>query len=240
MVSELMLQQTQVDRVIDRFPRFLERFPTVEDLARASLAEVLTEWSGLGYNRRAANLHRAAELVSAGSWPEDLEGLMALPGVGPYTAAAIGSICFNIPAPAIDTNLRRVLSRWHGVPLTNSEAREYAAPLIDPERPGDWNQALMDLSAAICTVRDPACDVCSAEGWCADASIYLAPKSQGPFAGSTREARGAVVRLLIDGAQTLEELATASDLDTERMAAACDALAGEGLIESAGDQYRLR
>ena len=239
LVSEIMSQQTQLSRVIERYPRFLQRFPTVDDLAAATMGEVLKEWSGLGYNRRARNLHLSAIDVVDNGWPTTVEGLSGLPGIGPYTAAAVGSICFDRAAPAVDTNLRRVLGRWHGSPLSDAEARGYAEPLIDQERPGDWNQAVMDLGGQLCTPQDPMCDACPVARWCIDATVYRAPRPQGPFAGSRREARGAVVRLLIEGPLNLDQLAAASGLERPRIAAAARILIDEGLITADGDNFTL-
>lgn len=239
LISEVMSQQTQIDRVLERYPRFLARFPNVEDLAAASALDVLAEWSGLGYNRRALSLHRCAIELTHNGWPNTVEGLAALPGVGPYTAAAVASICFDRVAPAVDTNLRRVLGRWNGASLTDAEARGFAEPLIDESRPGDWNQAVMDLGAGICTPRNPDCAACPVERWCVDASVYLAPRRQGEFAGSSRQARGAVIRLLIEGPADLDRMGTASGLDRERLASACRALCDEGLVESRGEEFYI-
>ena len=230
LISEVMSQQTQIQRVVERWSRFLERFPTVEDLAVASLADVLEEWSGLGYNRRARSLHECAKRVADTGWPDTVEGLQALPGIGPYTAAAVVSICFSQPTPAIDTNLRRVLSRWHGSPLTDREARAYAEPLIDRDRPGDWNQAVMEIGGSLCTPRDPACHDCPVEEWCADASVYVAPRPQGVFEGSTRQARGTLVRELISGPATIDEISARSGVHPDRLKQASAALMAEGLV----------
>lgn len=239
LVSEVMLQQTQVDRVVDRHRRFLDRYPTVESLAVASLAEVLAEWSGLGYNRRAQRLHAAACVIARDGWPQTVEGLAALPGIGPYTAAAVASISFGVAAPAIDTNLRRVLSRWNGSPLDTREAAAFASSLIDPARPGAWNQAVMDLGAAHCRPRDPRCDTCPVERWCADAGVYVAPRPQGRFDGSSRQARGAVIRVLVDGPATLDELTAAGKVGRDRLESACDALESEGMVVREGATVRL-
>lgn len=239
LVSEVMLQQTQVERVVERHRRFLERFPTVHDLAAAPMAAVLSEWSGLGYNRRAQRLHAAARAITDDGWPSTMEGLQALPGVGPYTAAAVASICFGTPVAAVDTNLRRVLSRWHGSPLDAAEASEFAHSVMDADRPGDWNQALMDLGAALCRPRAPSCERCPVETWCTDAAIYVAPRPQGAFEGSSRQARGAVIRLLLDGPLTVEELLEGSELTPERLACALTSLGKDALIVRRGPRYRL-
>lgn len=239
LVSEIMSQQTQIARVVDRFDRFLDCFPTIEDLAAAPLADVLAEWSGLGYNRRAQNLHACALEVAESGWPRTAAHLQKLPGIGPYTAAALASICFGEPTPAIDTNLRRVLSRWNGEAMTDKEARAFATPLIDVERPGDWNQAVMELGGTVCHPRDPDCAACPVSAWCTDSSVYAPPPRQASFAGSSREARGGVLKILIAGPATLTELVERSGIDRSRVDDACGALVAEGLISQTGSRYGL-
>ncbi len=167
-LSEIMLQQTRVDTVIPYFHRFIERFPRVDDLAAAPLDAVLSMWSGLGYYSRARNLHRAAQLVvERGGFPQDLVGLKSLPGVGDYVSAAVGSIAFGVVEPAIDGNLERVLARC----AAHSGGRKAVLALgrdrIDPDRPGDFNQAMMDLGSQICTPRAPGCGACPVAAHCA-------------------------------------------------------------------------
>ena len=167
LVSELMLQQTRVDTVIPYFERFLARFPTPEALAAAPMDALLYAWSGLGYYSRARNLHKAATVVaSAGGFPQTLDGLLDLPGVGPYTAAAIASIALGLDVAAVDGNIERVLSRLHRY----RGPRAGIAPLTERHLPkgraGDYNQALMDLGATICTPREPRCETCPISGAC--------------------------------------------------------------------------
>lgn len=163
-VSEVMLQQTRVEAVIPYYERWMRRFPTLDALAEADVDDVLREWQGLGYYARARNLHRAARLVREryhGQIPGDLEALRQLPGVGEYTAGAIASIAFGIPAPAIDGNVRRVFSRLLDDPdPAPAELRRVVAALVPEDRPGDFNQALMELGATVCTPRSPECDRC--------------------------------------------------------------------------------
>jgi A/G-specific adenine glycosylase len=166
-LSEIMLQQTRVEVVLPYYERFLARFPRVEDLAAAGIDEVLTLWSGLGYYRRARQLHAAArQIAAAGSFPCTLDGWRELPGIGPYTAAAVSSIAFGVAAPVLDGNVERVVSRWLAQaedPKASGPRRrllETAAGLLDAERPGDSNQALMELGATICTPRRPKCLLC--------------------------------------------------------------------------------
>ena len=168
-----MLQQTRVEAVLPYYDRFLTRFPTVEALAAAPLDDVLALWSGLGYYRRARQLHAAAQQIAAAGagFPRTLEGLLALPGIGGYTAAAVASIAFGVAAPVLDGNVERVLTRWlalEGDPKASASRRRLltaAAEFLDPARPGDSNQALMELGATLCIPRRPKCLLCPiAEG----------------------------------------------------------------------------
>lgn len=169
-VSEVMLQQTRVATVVPYYRNWLEAFPTVEALAAAPESEVLKRWEGLGYYSRARNLHRAAAVVCeqfSGSLPASVEGLRTLPGVGPYTAGAVGSIAFGLAAPAVDGNVKRVLSRLLDEPSPSErELDRQARALVDPNRPGDFNQALMELGSLICTPRSPRCDTCPIASHC--------------------------------------------------------------------------
>ncbi|MGD8863395.1 MAG: A/G-specific adenine glycosylase [Myxococcales bacterium] len=174
-VSEIMLQQTRVDTVVRYYDRFLQRFPTAEALAAAEQDEVMAAWSGLGYYRRARMLHAGVREVVArygGRVPQDLQARRGLPGVGRYTAGAIGSIAFGLPEPVVDGNVTRVLCRLHGI----DEAPERAAAqkrlwalaeaLAEGPRPGDLNQALMELGATVCTPSSPACERCPLSEHC--------------------------------------------------------------------------
>ncbi len=173
-LSEAMLQQTQVARVIPYYRRFLEAFPTLGALAAAGEEEVLARWSGLGYYARARSLHRAAReaLARHGGLPASLEGLSALPGFGPYTTGAVASIAFGIPAPAVDGNVARVVARLFAVdgPPEGAAARTrvaaLAAALLGPERPGDWTQALIELGATRCVKPIPRCERCPVASLC--------------------------------------------------------------------------
>jgi A/G-specific adenine glycosylase len=193
-----MLQQTQVDRAIDRFRSFITRWPTIAELGGATNDEVLSEWSGLGYNSRALRLRDAARTVTTAGWPDTVSGLTDLPGVGPYTAAALASISFGSHIAAVDTNLKRVISRWRGETLTGS-ALDTAANEELGAPAGDWNQALMDLGSQLCTARNPSCDQCPVSTWCIDPSIYDLPSRQPIFAGSNRQLRGALVKAHLNG-----------------------------------------
>jgi A/G-specific adenine glycosylase len=169
-LSEIMLQQTRVTAVIAHYHEFLRRFPTVEKLARAHEASVLAAWSGLGYYRRARMLHAAAKVVVReldGKFPETAEGLRALPGIGRYTAAAIASIAFDESVAVVDGNVERVLQRFSGRSLSGEEFWVAAEGLLDRRRPGDFNQAMMELGATVCTPRGPACLTCPVVELCA-------------------------------------------------------------------------
>ena len=169
-VSEVMLQQTRVDVVVPYYERWLERFPTIDDLAAASTDDVLRAWQGLGYYRRARNLHRAALAVRErhhGAVPDTAAALLTLPGVGRYTAGAIASIGFGRPEPAVDGNARRVLCRLLDVDdASPSTLHALAAALVPAGRPGDFNQAVMELGATVCTPRSPRCGVCPLTAEC--------------------------------------------------------------------------
>jgi A/G-specific adenine glycosylase len=175
LVSEVMLQQTRVETVIPYFDCWMQRFPTLAVLAEAQLQEVLAAWEGLGYYSRARNLHQTAQMVMSvfnGQIPADLPSLRRLPGVGRYTAGAIASIAFRQPAPTLDGNIRRVLSRVFNVsedarsPAGERRLWSLAAEQLPSERPGDYNQALMDLGALICTPQNPACPTCPLASVC--------------------------------------------------------------------------
>jgi len=170
-LSEIMLQQTTVAAVGPYFERFLDAWPTVADLAAAPREDVLRAWAGLGYYSRARNLHAAAGTVAAaGGFPPDEAGLRALPGVGPYTAAAIATIAFGLPANVVDGNVERVMARVHAIETPLPDAKPELAALagryVTPDRPGDWAQALMDLGATVCTPRSPSCAICPIVSFC--------------------------------------------------------------------------
>ncbi len=171
-VSEIMLQQTRAATVAAYYERFLNRFPDVYALAKAPEEDVLKLWEGLGYYSRARMLHRTAKIVAETGFPDTFEGLRALPGIGDYTAAAIASIAFGIPVPAMDGNLTRVLARLFDIadnvriPSVARALREHAASLMPQDRPGDMNQALMDLGATICLPGTPDCDRCPLRALC--------------------------------------------------------------------------
>ncbi|HYO41625.1 MAG TPA: hypothetical protein VES19_00370 [Candidatus Limnocylindrales bacterium] len=172
LVSELMAQQTQAERAAEAWAAWMERWPTISDLAAAPLADVLRAWAGLGYNRRAMNLHRAARVVVAehgGVVPSTVGELESLPGVGAYTARAVAAIAYRVPVGAVDTNVRRVLGRIvAGGPeaLTGSEMQALADGAVPAERPDAWTHALMDLGARVCKPAKPRCEDCPVIAWC--------------------------------------------------------------------------
>jgi A/G-specific adenine glycosylase len=204
LVSEVMLQQTQVSRVVPRYTAWLQRWPTVQALAHAATADVIREWQGLGYNRRAVSLQRAARDVASAGWPSDLE---ALPGVGPYTAAAIARFAFERPVLPVDTNVRRVCER--------------TAATFEPRSA----HALMDLGATVCLARVPRCDRCPLARRCPSRGRRYPPvRRQSPFEGSFRQRRAEVLRLVAAAPRRL------SELDHEAVAA----LARDALVVTDG------
>jgi A/G-specific adenine glycosylase len=197
LVSEVMLQQTQASRVVPRLLGWLERWPTAQSLAAAATTEVIREWQGLGYNRRAVSLQRAARIVAERGWPADLT---ELPGVGPYTAAAVGCFAFGRPVMPVDVNVRRVQER------TGHDFDHTCA------------QALMDLGATVCIARVPRCGECPLASACPSRGQRFEPlRKQGPFEGSFRQRRGAALRALLAGVDPGDEEAVA-------------ALAADGLV----------
>ena len=248
LVSEVMLQQTQVVRVVERWPRFLARFPTPPACAASPLGDVLTEWQGLGYPRRARSLHATAQRVAAlGGFPRDLDELLALPGVGPYTARAVQAFAFEDDAAVVDTNIARIYARLSGRRLTAREAQAIADAALPAGDAWSWNQCLMDLGASICRPT-PDCDGCPVRGHCAwaasggpDPAVGSAGVSrrQSRFEGSDRQARGRLMKALTAGPVRREELPSLTGRDpltAERLLAD---LAEEGLCEHTGDEVTL-
>jgi A/G-specific adenine glycosylase len=214
LVSELMLQQTQVPRVVERWPVFLERFPSAAACAEAPVGDVVRAWAGLGYNRRAVNLHRAASAVverHGGELPDDLAALLALPGVGPYTARAVLVFAFERDIGLVDTNAGRFVSRaGAGRALGARQAQAVADGLVPEGMGWVWGSAVFDLGALVCKRRVPACSSCPVVGSCAWARAgWPEPDpvtgsagisgGQAPFAGSDRQGRGRLVDALRAG-----------------------------------------
>jgi A/G-specific adenine glycosylase len=204
LVSEVMLQQTQVDRVIPRWLAWLERWPTVDALAAASTADVIVAWQGLGYNRRAVSLHAAARAVAERGWPDDLTDL---PGVGPYTAAAVGNFAFGRDVLPVDTNVRRVQER-------TGEAFD-----------GECTQALFDLGATICLGRIPRCKRCPLAIACPSRGLRYEPlRKQSRFEGSFRQRRANALRAVAAGEQPTDGAAVIS-LERDGLVVVTDGIA---------------
>lgn len=265
-----MLQQTQVDRVVPKYERFLQRFPTLVSLARAPLSEAVRLWQGLGYNSRALRLKQLAVEVDerfGGSVPQDVVLLRTLPGMGPYTVAAVRAFAFDMDDAAIDTNVRRVVHRaLHGLefpPQKSVRALDEAARLLVPHGRGhDWNSALMDLGSAFCTARAPKCGLCPLRGACAAAPIDVRrleaarraarvkrpPQQALPFEKTARYARGRI----IDRLRELPEGGRISLLDLhgdlrekvertpEEFADLVHALVREGLVDARAGELALK
>jgi A/G-specific adenine glycosylase len=249
LVSEAMAQQTQAARAGEAWTRFLDAFPTVVTLAAASPADVLRAWRGLGYNRRATNLWRAAQAIVAihgGRVPHGIQALEALPGVGPYTARAVAAIAFGTRVGAVDTNVRRVIGRMTaGDPATLDRAtlQSLADAAVPAGRSADWTHAVMDLGAIVCTPRRPDCEACPVRTWCRYAarvdgvgSVSTARESRPPstpFPATTRWLRGRIVdRLRTPAGNGWSIIETPIGThDDAAVRAALDGLAGEGLVE---------
>lgn len=246
LVSEVMLQQTQVSRVVPKYEAFLDAFPTAEALADAPLADVLEAWDGLGFNNRAKRLKRAAERVveeHGGTVPRDVETLQELPGVGPYTANAVASFAYDDGGPVFDANVRRVLYRFHGQ-AEDDELRAVHERLFPPERSRVWNNAIMELGALVCTSGTPECRACpwreACTAWQRQDFATPETRSQSDFEGSWRSYRSALLKELMDGPLAVDEVAEAVDLPEEHdPRELVEELAGEGMVERREDRVRL-
>jgi A/G-specific adenine glycosylase len=243
LVSEVMLQQTQASRVAPIFERFLDRFPDVRALARASRADVLRAWAGLGYHRRAVALHAAARTIVerfAGEVPADPADLRSLPGVGPYTSAAVASIAYGVPVVAMDVNVRRVVSRV--TMCDDGDVPDAALRLLDRADPGSWHQAVMDLGREICRPA-PRCERCPLAEGCRSRGSTVSRRVSRPqtrFEGSNREARGRVLAVLRDrGSAGAVGLTRATGLPATRVTPALAGLVRDALVERHGRSYRL-
>ena len=221
LVSETMLQQTQAPRVIPKYESFLSRFPTVTACAMASVGEVVDEWAGLGYNRRAVFLHRLAVTVverHQGMIPDDIDALLALPGVGAYTARAVLAFAFERDIAVVDTNIGRVLARLSGHRLRISEAQQLADRLVPHGGGWEWNQSMLDLGALVCVAQSARCAHCPVRSVCrwrgegADPARASAGVSRGQsrFAGSDRQGRGRLVDAMRRGPVDRDALALAA------------------------------
>ena len=248
LVSEVMLQQTQVARVIPRWHAFLARFRDPVTCAAAPLAEVLRQWQGLGYPRRARNLHAtAARVVELGGFPCDLAGLLELPGVGNYTARALMAFAFELDAAVVDTNIARVYARVAGESLTASRVQAIADEACPSGDAWIWNQCLMDLGATLCRPAAPRCGECPVRARCewhggsaADPAIGSANVSvrQARFRGSDREARGRLMKAMSGGPVLRADAASVMERDGETASRLVEALITEGLCQP--DRLTLR
>lgn len=267
LVSEVILQQTQASRGEPAWRAFMARFPTVVSLAAATPADVLRQWSGLGYNRRALNLQRAARVIverHGGLVPDDLVALEALPGVGPYTARAVTALAFGRPVGPVDTNVRRVLGRvlaGHGsprdpgAPLAAARLQALADAAVPHDRPADWTAALMDIGATLCRPARPDCVTCPLAGTCRYATTHVVPtpvervprvrsvaEPAAAYATSTRWLRGRIMAQLSaeppDDWVPIE--APIGSHGQEAVAAALEGLRSDGLVETDGSgRWRL-
>lgn len=245
LVSEVMAQQTQIARVDEAWVVFMERYPMPRALARASTADVLRDWAGLGYNRRALNLQRAAQTIEtehAGRVPRTTAELQALPGVGPYTARAVAAIAFGRPVAAVDTNVRRVVTRVLGRELPPRMLQAEADALVDPADPATWTHASMELGATVCTARDPGCGACPVAAWCASAGAVRTPprrarSGEPAFERTTRWLRGRLIERLraLDDGQWEVLPPTIGVHDVQAIEASVLALEREGLLERRPD-----
>ncbi|MFT3853864.1 MAG: A/G-specific adenine glycosylase [Ilumatobacteraceae bacterium] len=246
-VSEVMLQQTQVSRVMPRWFQFLDAYPTPADCAAAPLGDVLRLWQGLGYPRRARNLHATAQRVTElGGFPTTLDGLLALPGIGPYTARAVQAFAFEADVAVVDTNIARVLARLHGRRLTARQVQAAADELVPLGDGWVWNQALMDLGAVLCRPT-PSCAECPLATACAyhgtgvDPAVGSAAVSvrQARYEGSDRQARGRLLAALTVAPLDAADAAAVMHRHPFAAQALVDGLVADGLVARTGDTLHL-
>lgn len=252
-VSEVMLQQTSVARVLPKYGAFIERFPTPQSLADAPLADALALWQGLGYPRRCRNLQAAARAIveeHSGAMPRSLEELLALPGVGAYTARAILAFAHRADAAVVDTNVARVIARIDGRPHSAKEIQARADALLPLGMAWEWNQIIMDFGAGVCTARAPKCGTCALTKVCAwkgDGDVedpatrtHGTSRPQARFEGSNRQARGRAMRAAELGV-TLDEMVAHMQLhdDRERAHSVIQTLLDDGLIAESDGVFTL-
>ena len=242
LVSEVMLQQTSVARVMPKYEAFLEAFPTPAALAQAPLGDALRLWSGLGYPRRCRNLQATAVVLHEqfdGRMPASLEELLALPGIGQYTARAVLAFAHRIDVAVVDVNVSRVLSRLEGVPMKARALQEFADELIPEGLAWEWNQVMMDFGARHCTVRAPKCDTCPARRECRYKGVGEDPaqssagvsKPQARFEGSDRQARGRAIKAVSSGAMNINDVVEVMRVEEQRALALIASLVNEGLLQ---------
>jgi A/G-specific adenine glycosylase len=238
-----MSQQTQVDRVVPKFLAFVAAYPTPHECAEAPLGDLLTLWSGLGYPRRCRNLHEASKVIvnrHGGVVPDSLEELLALPGVGDYTARAVLIFADHRDVGVVDTNVARVIARIENRAMTKSHVQSIADAAVPSGLSWEWNQVLMDFGATVCTARAPRCTTCPVHascGWAGSNGEDPAPQTagtsrpQGRFEGSDRQARGRLMRELTSRGVRPRDAATAmGDIDANRASRLVDQLVAEGLV----------
>lgn len=252
LVSEVMSQQTQIERVVPKWQQFMARFPTPADLAVAPLGEVIALWVGLGYNRRARLLHSCAQRLvddHDGALPEDLGELLGLPGIGPYTARAVLAFAFEKDVGVVDTNVGRVLARVGGQALTTGCAQDVANSLVPDGQGWKWNQSILDFGASVCLKRNPGCSQCPVRELCrwrgtgrdpatGSAGVSVA---QSTFEGSDRQGRGRLIRALAGGAVPRSDVAEIMGWpdEAERVERVLAGLIKEGMVEAAELFVRL-
>lgn len=226
LISEVMLQQTQVSRVEPKYLEFLKRWPTPQSLANDDLGELLKFWVGLGFPRRARNLHAAARQISGchqGTMPDSLEDLLRLPGVGPYTARAVMIFAFEADIGVVDTNVGRLLARWSGDSLRPQLAQQIADGIVPKGDSWLWTQGMFDFGSTICTKRKPKCQICPVKNFCAWQGIGSDPafqsagvtRKQSRFEGSDRQARGLLLRALASSSLALQDAPSVMGLQGE-------------------------
>ncbi|HET9497125.1 MAG TPA: A/G-specific adenine glycosylase [Candidatus Limnocylindria bacterium] len=247
LVAEVMLQQTQAARIAERFDAFMDRFPSAATMAAATPADVIAAWSGLGYNRRALNLHAAATEITRSGWPATVEGLERLPGIGPYSARAVASIALGQPVGAVDTNVRRWLVRRFAAEPGDARALQDLADSLavsgrpNREQAGTWTHATMEFGARICSARSPRCDLCPVARGCpsrANPARVPVPRQNGATA-TTRAARGALLRALAAApghrlSQAQARRLVGGTVDAADYEALTEGLARDGLLHRSG------
>ncbi len=250
LVSEVMLQQTSVARVMPKYEAFLDAFPTPGALAQAPLGDALRLWSGLGYPRRCRNLQATAVVLHeqlGGCMPDSLEDLLQLPGIGQYTARAVLAFAHRADVAVVDVNVSRVLSRLEGVPMKAKALQDLADELVPQGLGWEWNQVMMDFGARHCTVRTPLCESCPVRKECKYKGVGDDPaqlsagvsKPQPRFEGSDRQARGRALRAVGDGTLRVKDVIAAMRVDEDRAVQLIASLVDEGLLHRAGSTVTL-